>query len=131
MNDSLQRDTLIDLLSKLGSERDEDALAAARALHAQVSDSGLSWQDLLADDETTVPAAVPEEENNAPEPAAAYTGDDSETSQLIDRLLARDGNSEEFRQELEEYKTDLANGDFEPSDHRYVHALYARLMKNG
>jgi hypothetical protein len=34
-----------------------------------------------------------------------------------------------LREELEEYKSDLANGDFEPSDHRYIQALYARLSK--
>ena len=130
MNDALERETVIDLLEKLGSERDEDALEAARALHAQVTDAGLRWQDLLVGDETPTPAAETEEEDDAPATATAFTGDDSETARLIDRLLAREGNSDAFRQELEEYKTDLATGDFEPSDHRYVHALYARLIKN-
>lgn len=131
MNDALERDTVIELLEKLGSERDEDALAAARTLHAQVSNAGLRWQDLLVGEETPAPAAEPEVEDDTPETATDYTGDDAETSELIDRLLAREGNSDEFREELQEYKTDLASGDFQPDDHRYVRALYARLMKNG
>jgi len=139
MSEPLERETVIELLDRLGSERDEDVLAAARALHAQITNAGMRWQDLLVGDESTAPdepasedvTDETNEEDDAPEPATKFTGDESETPGLIDKLLAREGNSEAFREELEEYKADLAKGDFEPADHRYIQALHARLSKNG
>jgi len=138
MSEAPERDTVIDLLDRLGSERDEDVLAAARALHAQITNAGMRWQDLLVGDEAAAPdePAVDDEtgetndEDDTAGPATRFTGDESETPALIDKLLAREGNSEAFREELEEYKTDLANGNFDPADHRYIQALYARLSKN-
>ena len=142
MSDTLERDNVIDLLDRLGSEQDEDVLAAARALHSQITRAGMGWQDLLVGDEGTAPSAPDidddtddegdtDDEDDTPEPAVNFTHDESKTLALINKLLAREGNSEEFREELEEYKSDLANGDFEPSDHRYIQALHARLSKTG
>ena len=130
--------TVIDLLDRLGSERDEDVLEAARTLHAKIEESAVSWEDLLVGDETPEPEEPKfddteddtDEEDDIAAPTADIAVNESETEKLINKLLAREGNSEDFREELEGYKTDLANGDFEPSDHHYVHALYARLMKN-
>ena len=165
MSDTLERDNVIDLLDRLGSEQDEDVLAAARALHAQITRAGMGWQDLLVGDEAAAPSApdidddtddedeydtgdtddeddkgdtddksgtgYTDDEDDTPEPAVNFTVDELKTPALIDKLLAREGNSEAFREELEEYKSDLANGDFEPSDHRYIQALHARLSKTG
>ena len=55
--------------------------------------------------------------------------DADQTLTLIEKLLARKGNSVDLQEELEGYKLDIANGDFEISDHSYIKALYARLMK--
>ena len=145
MSEPLERDKVIDLLDRLGSEQDEDALAAARALHSQITRAGMGWQDLLVGDEGAAQSAPDvdddtddedeyvtgdtDDEDDTPEPAVNFTRDESKTPALIDKLLAREGNSEMLREELEEYKSDLANGDFEPSDHRYIQALYARLSK--
>ena len=147
MSDTLERDNVIDLLNRLGSEQDEDVLAAARALHSQITRAGMDWQDLLVGDEGAAPSAPDidddtddedeydtddtDDEDDTPEPAVNFTHDESKTLALINKLLAREGNSEEFREELEEYKSDLANGDFESSDHRYIQALHARLSKTG
>ena len=134
MNEPLERDKVIDLLDRLGSEQDEDVLAAARALHSQITRAGMGWQDLLVGDEGAAQSAPDvdddtDDEDDNPEPAVNFSHDESKTPALIDKLLARGGNSEMLREELEEYKSDLANGDFEPSDHRYIQALYARLSK--
>ena len=145
MSEPLERDKVIDLLDRLGSEQDEDALAAARALHSQITGAGMGWQDLLVGDEGAAQSAPDvdddtddedefvrgdtDDEDDTPEPAVNFSHDESKTPALIDKLLAREGNSEVLREELEEYKSDLANGDFEPSDHRYIQALYARLSK--
>ena len=176
MSDTLERDNVIDLLNRLGSEQDEDVLAAARALHSQITRAGMDWQDLLVGDEGAAPSApdidddtddededeydtgdtddeddkgdtddeddkgdaddksgtgYTDDEDDTPEPAVNFTVDELKTLALINKLLAREGNSEAFREELEEYKSDLANGDFESSDHRYIQALHARLSKTG
>lgn len=150
MTDTLERQTVIDLLNKLGDEQDEDVLAAARALHDQIDTSGMSWEELLVPEGGTAEPEVDEyedpedDESEDPEddePADTEddvqrtaslppVGNDADTLDLIEKLLARPGNSDEFREELEDYKTDLAEGEFEDSDHRYVHALYARLSKS-
>ena len=142
MSATLERNQVIELLDKLGSEQDEDVLAAARMLHSQIVDSGMGWEDLLVGDEPDVEeeakiGSLPNEgdENDGiaedtVELDTSFTGDESQTLSLIEKLLARDGISSEFREELEEYKTDISDGIFESSDHRYIHAVYARLTKN-
>ena len=156
MSDAPERNTVIDLLDKLGSERDEDVLAAARALHALIAEAGMNWQDLLVGDDGSAPDEpaiddftddedddddIEDDEDDTEddeddieddtgEPATKFVASESETGKLIDKLLARDGNSEGFREELEEYKADLTNGDLDPSDHRYIQALYARLTNS-
>ena len=142
MSVTLERNKVIELLDKLGSEQDEDVLAAARMLHSQITESGMGWEDLLVGEEPEVEEeaqvdSLPDEgdENDdiaedTVEPDTRFTGDETQTLSLIEKLLARDGISSEFREELEEYKTDISDGIFESSDHRYVHAVYARLTKN-
>ena len=51
MSEPLERNQVIELLDKLGSEQDEDVLAAARMLHSQIIESGMGWEDLLVGDE--------------------------------------------------------------------------------
>ena len=143
MSVTLERNQVIELLDKLGSEQDEDVLAAARMLHSQITESGMGWEDLLVGDEPEVEEeaqvdSLPDEgdENDdiaedTVEPDTRFTGDETQTLSLIEKLLARDGISSEFREELEEYKTDISDGTFDSSDHRYVHAVYARLTKTG
>ena len=142
MSVTLERNQVIELLDKLGSEQDEDVLAAARMLHSQITESGMGWEDLLVGDEPEVEEetqvnSLPEEgdENDdiaedTVEPDTRFTGDETQTLSLIEKLLARDGISSEFREELEEYKIDISDGKFESGDHHYVHAVYARLTKN-
>ena len=142
MSVTLERKQVIELLDKLGSDQDEDVLSAARTLHKQIAESGMSWDDLLVGDspeveeqatEDTLPSEVNENDNIEIETAESdteFTGDKTQTLFLIGELLGRDGISSEFREELEEYKTDISVGIFDASDHRYVHAVYARLTKN-
>ena len=154
MSEPLERNQVIELLDKLGSEQDEDVLAAARTLHSQVIQSGMGWEDLLVGDEPDheddeddeddeqFDAVSGEdedyndeyddeedEEDDTEEPDAEFSGDEKRTLGLIEKLLARDGISAELREELDEYKKEIADGDFQSSDHRYVHSLYARLTK--
>jgi len=142
MSVTLERNQVMELLDKLGSEQDEDVLAAARMLHSQITESGMGWEDLLVGDEPEVEEeaqvdSLPDEgdENDdlaedTVEPDTRFTGDETQTLSLIEKLLACDGISSEFREELEEYKIDISDGSFESGDHHYVHAVYARLTKN-
>jgi len=145
MREPLERNQVIELLDKLGSEQDEDVLAAARMLHGQIIESGMGWEDLLVGDEPaggeeTQDDTFPDEDNeddqyddiaeDTVEPDTTFTGDETRTLSLIEKLLARDGISSELRKELEEYKMDISGGEFQSGDHRYVHALYARLTKS-
>ena len=142
MSVTLERKQVIELLDKLGSDQDEDVLSAARTLHKQIAGSGMSWDDLLVGDGPGVEGQAPVDnlpsevnendtiEIETAEPDTEFTGDETQTLLLIDELLGRDGISSEFREELEEYKTDISDGIFDASDHRYVHAVYARLTKN-
>lgn len=133
MTDGMDRDELIGLLGQLGDDNDQTVLAAARAVHAKVAESGQSWDALLVrpapanDDEPAVDADAEDPE------AVVATGpvpDDAEALRLIERLLATSGISEELRGELDDYKADLAAGEFGDADRRYLRALHQRLVKS-
>ena len=154
---SLDREKFIELLSKLGSENDEDVLSAARDLNAQVTVAQLSWDDLLVPDQ--VDASLAGDDNRS------YTGDNdgdhesdradsdkaddnddddnlidennerdltdderSEALSLIDKIAALE-ISKGTREELTEYKQDIDDGDFAQMDLRYLRALHSRLAK--
>jgi hypothetical protein len=128
MTKPLRRDDLIGLLERLDSDRDEEVLEAARELQARIVDAGLTWEDLLVPEEAA--GAVDDAEDQGPEPAKApaeKTGRTTETLALIGKMLARPGISEDFREELEGYKQDIAESAFDDRDHDYVRALYKRL----
>ena len=133
MTGRLDRDEMISLLETLGSDNDEEALAAARVLDTKVKAAETDWSALL------LPGIGAESADGG---AAGYDlGDlgnldelpqdpaakNAESLALIDKLLAKDDNSEEFRQELEDYKADIAAGEFSDGDHRYLRALCKRL----
>jgi hypothetical protein len=114
-------------------------------LHSQIIGSGLGWEDLLVGDEPegeaeTQDDSLPDEDDQddrddditegTVESDTSFTDDESKTLSLIEKLLARDGISSGLREELEGYKTDISDGEFQSDDHRYVHALYARLTKS-
>lgn len=136
MTGSLDRAELISLLETLGSENDEEALAAARVLDAKVTAAGMTWSRLLTSGNGEESAAEDGEDDTAEsEQDAAATSalpadeaaKNAETLALIDKLLGRGGHSEELRRELEDYKTDIAEGEFTDRDHAYIRALYKRL----
>jgi hypothetical protein len=47
MTEPLSRNDVIELLKKLGGERDEDVLEAARETHARITAAGMTWEELL------------------------------------------------------------------------------------
>ena len=153
MAGDLDRDGIIGLLESLGSERDEDVVEAAREIHARVTAAGVPWDALLAPDaaaDDEAPGGTAEEEDeDAAEPAEAdgedarfaeADGEDAapapardrgnkESLALIARLLAKSDISKDMRAELQGYKEDIAEGEFEDMDRKYLRALHARLTK--
>ncbi len=134
MTERLERDKFIDLLNRLGSDQDDDVLEAARQLHAYVTDAGVTWEDLLVSDEVDhngddAEHHLEEEENESAEPTAERAKEDADSLALIDKMLSRPGVSESLREELESYKEDIAEGEFEQSDRQYIRAVYERLSK--
>jgi hypothetical protein len=136
MNEPLDRDEIVRLLDQLGGDQDADVLQAARDLHAQITAAGMDWDDLLIPDTMAEPAdeddiAPPDNEDtsNTEAPAPGKKSKAGDTLALLDKLLAMPDRSDALREELEEYKADIANGEFAARDHQYVRALYNRLTK--
>ncbi len=133
MSEPLNRDEVIRLLDQLGDDQDADVLQAARELHRQITAAGMDWDDLLVADAAAESAdgddSPVEEVEEAEAPPAAKQGKNADSLALIEKLLAMPNRSEALREELEEYKADIANGEFEARDHEYVRALYKRLTK--
>ncbi len=131
MNEPLERNQIIQLLTNLGKEQDDEVLSAARSLHSRVTESGLTWEDLLVEDQSEINNEyqdnyLKDEDENSPE----INVDETQTLSLIEKLLANDNFSSDLHEELMEYQTEISDGKFEPRDHRYVHALYNRLTKS-
>jgi hypothetical protein len=136
---SLERGAIIELLGRLGSEHDATVLEAARTLHREISDSGMSWDDLLRH-QTEIAGAEPPDHQRTPVDStsaedapvqgartASGLADRAEAARIIERLLARKGVSSNLREDLAEFKQMLADGSFDEADSRYLRALAKRL----
>lgn len=134
---NLDRDTFIELLNKLGSANDAEVLSAARDLHAKVTVSGIGWDALLApepgedDEEDDAPAAKANgDEAVLVAPDADHRPIDEAERAEAHALIAAIGAmkiSETTREELAQYKQDLADSALEKMDLRYLRALNKRL----
>ena len=132
MTETLDRDALVALLDQLGSEDDAEALAAARRAQALLNEAGVSWDELLMPEEPAEEEdrALDEEPSEAVEkPPGEVTEKNAESLALIGKLLARKDISQELRDELEGYKTDIAEGEFTEADRKYLRAVTQRLSK--
>ena len=146
MAEALERQVVIELLNKLGSDQDEEVLEAARQAHARVTAAGLSWEDLLVpeesedddldeedfadeEDEEEEDGELDEPEPEAEESPAERAEKNAPSLQLIEKLLAKSDISETLREELDGYKADIADGEFDEGDRRYLRALEGRLSK--
>jgi hypothetical protein len=133
---NLDRPGIVELLGRLGAEDDATVLAAARELNAKVSQSGLTWNELLranldvadADADAEQEDALGDETEAPAEQAGGLSAaDKAEALRLIDRLLARKTLSSTLREDLADLKRGIADGSFDAMDSRYVRALAKRL----
>jgi hypothetical protein len=123
----LDRAELLELLDRLGAEDDATVLAAARALHGKLRESGLTWDELLQLD---ADATGHEQDDSPPGETSsdAPSGGKAEVALLIERLLARTSISDALREELVDFKRAIADGSFDEMDAQYVRALAKRLQ---
>ncbi len=56
---------------------------------------------------------------------------DKDIKAILDKLMARRGNSPEFTLELEGYVDDLAHGELDTADKKYIRELAKRLSGDG
>jgi len=143
MDNTPDRESVIELLEKLGEPEDTEVLAVARDLHGMISNSGLTWDDLLVPDADAAAASdtyddLDEEDEDEDEDGEATTesefddqvvpsGEAGDDAKLIARLLERKEISTALREELEGYKEDIKEGDFTSADRQYLKALRNRL----
>lgn len=152
---NLDRAQFIELLRTLGEEEDEAVLTAARDIHAKMTVAGVDWDDLLVPEHPDEPEEDDEdyeddadadldddedeqdddldddyeddEDDEEDEDERALTGEEkAEALSLITRLLDK-GVSADTKEELEEYKQDIDEGEFAAMDLRYLRALHQRL----
>jgi hypothetical protein len=126
----LDRAELLELLGRLGAPDDASVLAAARALHGKISESGLTWDTLLqldADATGREQDESPPEETSSNAPGERRSAGKAEVAVLIERLLARTTISDTLREELVDFKRAIADGSFDEMDAQYVRALAKRL----
>jgi hypothetical protein len=133
---NLDRDSFIALLNRLGDPDEAEALAAAREIDRRIRESGLTWSELLA------PPSSATNAENYDDYRGAFTDDDlfdmtpgrpresygSDTA-LIEELLTNQDLTPETRQELIDFKSDIAEGEFTDMDAKYLRDLHARLSR--
>lgn len=78
MSDGLDRAEIIELLERLGTEDDAEALAAARTLHARISSAGVPWDMLLVPDGPPEDAYEEEEEEEEEYEEESYDDEEDE-----------------------------------------------------
>lgn len=115
---TIDREGLIALLDRLSADDDATVVGAARAAHRMAVDAGLAWEDLIRSD-------LDSGETVDEAPAAGL--DTTETARLIESLLRKDDLSDALREELVEMKRNIALGELDAMDVRYVRALARRL----
>jgi hypothetical protein len=147
MIDDFDRDGLIALLQQLNSDEDERVLAAARALRGGMRATGKTWDDLLRDskDEPRAKSVVEDDveddeadeadeadevdEDNAINASSSSSMTNDDALKLIERMIKKFKVSAMMREELEGYKEDITDGEFDADDQRYLQSLYDRLAK--
>lgn len=78
-------------------------------------------------DQYSEPDTSPEQPDTAIDKTTAV--DDAQSLSLIDKILAKRDVADATREELLAYKDDIAHGEFDLADRKYLQALEARISK--
>ena len=134
MKTDLERDEFLVLLEKLRSEDDSIILATVSDINSKMMVAEVSWDDLLIsqDDiqvENDLDAEVKDANNDNDSDGTFEPLNDEEKREAEDligaiRSMKVSGST---KKELDEYASDIKEGEFELMDLRYLRALKARL----
>ena len=134
MKTDLERDEFLVLLEKLRSEDDSIILATVGDINSKMIVDEVSWDDLLIsqDDiqvENDLDAEVKDANNDNDSDGTIEPLNDEEKREAEDligaiRSMKVSGST---KKELDEYASDIKEGEFELMDLRYLRALKARL----
>ncbi|MEX2614652.1 MAG: hypothetical protein WD767_01015 [Alphaproteobacteria bacterium] len=159
MNESSARKTVIGLLEGLGNDDDAEVLATARTLHAKISEMGVTWDELLVQDDGSVSppvnyagagATAPEDYDDndsgrdgegefdgdgddvaprADDAAFDLVGAAADDIRRIEQIQSMKDISESLREELDGFLEDIKENEFTVADRHYLEALQQRLSK--
>jgi hypothetical protein len=102
MDQRLERETVIELLGRLGDENDDTVLATARSLHAVIQGANVNWNDLLVPDGSVDSGSYEDEEaEDGNVVSALYEDEDEDEDEEIE-----DGNVVSASYEDEEVEDD-------------------------
>mgnify|MGYP003389435931 CR=1 FL=1 len=102
MDQRLERETVIELLGRLGDENDDTVLATARSLHAVIQGANVNWNDLLVPDGSVDSGSYEDEEaEDRNVVSALYEDEDEDEDEEIE-----DGNVVSASYEDEEVEDD-------------------------
>ena len=93
MNEGSARSTVIGLLENLGNDDDAEVLATARALHAKISEMGVSWDELLVQDDGSVSPPIDYADDDAPAPED-YDDSDDDNERVRNGEVEVDGDGD-------------------------------------
>jgi hypothetical protein len=134
MKTDLERDEFLVLLEKLRSEDDSIILATVGDINSKMMVAEVSWDDLLIsqDDiqvDNDLDAEVKDANNDNDNDGTIEPLNDEEKREAEDligaiRSMKVSGST---KKELDEYASDIKEGEFELMDLRYLRALKARL----
>jgi hypothetical protein len=134
----LDRDSFIALLNRLGDPDEAEALVAAREIDRRIRESDLTWSELLVpppsatgingEDYDNYRGAFTDDDLFDVNPPRAREGYGSDTA-LIEELLTNQDLAPETRQELLDFKSDIAEGEFTDMDAKYLRDLHTRLSR--
>ena len=134
MKTDLERDEFLVLLEKLRSEDDSIILATVGDINSKMMVAEVSWDDLLIsqDDiqvDNDVDAEVQDANNDNDSDGTTEPLNDEEKREAEDLIGAIRSMkvSGATKKELDEYASDIKEGEFELMDLRYLRALKARL----
>jgi hypothetical protein len=134
MKTDLERDEFLVLLEKLRSEDDSIILATVGDINSKMMVAEVSWDDLLISQDNIqvdndVDAEVQDANNDNDSDGTTEPLNDEEKREAEDLIAAIRSMkvSGSTKKELDEYASDIKEGEFELMDLRYLRALKARL----
>ncbi len=129
MTEPLSRDDVIELLKKLGSDSDEEALEAARETHARIAAAGMTWEELLVPEGGVAESdADADESDDADEADFADPEDETAEDETAEDETAEDETAEDETAEDETAEDETAEAGVASGKHADSMALIDKLL---